>query len=470
MTAVALGVGVDPRRRRPPLRRRSSPGATRSPTRCTSATRRPSSWRARRAAMAKVARAEPRRVVPSGRGTARAAVGDPHHPRAQPARPGRGGHRRRRSSTSPSGTPRSRSGRAWTGRPVFLAHDVSYFVHLNALKPGDAITYATACNTVDVSGQCASRSCPPGQRWPTRPRPESGARHVLAAQRVVLHAGPPADPRQRGRGGDQGRAPRTRVPGFIDTVQSTDYTTSAPPALQAQGLTLEQNEAPMGTMNLVNASVAFAQSPGPALARGRRPRDLLRRPPRGGPAQRQFLVARHRPRRGHAAPSSTGRRSPTTTPPSTSRSTRPAGSRRRSSCTTTVTLTGGAEPGQHADDGRSPCSRQRGDHRELGLQLIQGPDPSCAALGKVGAPQGWHRGAVSRVRTREGAVDGGGRFSELRPDVRRDAPRRVRLWWPRSCGFRQRRARSGAAGRPPAGHVPVRTDPLRLPPERDARP
>ena len=50
---------------------------------------------------------------------------------------------------------------------------------------------------------------------------------------------------------------------FVKTVQATDYTTSAPPPLQAQGLTLEQNEAPMGTMNLVNASVAFAQSPGP---------------------------------------------------------------------------------------------------------------------------------------------------------------------------------------------------------------
>jgi sortase A len=50
---------------------------------------------------------------------------------------------------------------------------------------------------------------------------------------------------------------------FIDTVQSTNYTTSAPQALQAQGLSLQDNYAPMGTMNLVNASVAFAQSPGP---------------------------------------------------------------------------------------------------------------------------------------------------------------------------------------------------------------
>src|SRR5580704_3097121 len=42
-----------------------------------------------------------------------------------------------------------------SGAAVFLAHDVSYFVHLNLLKPGDVITYATACNTVtfEVSGQ-----------------------------------------------------------------------------------------------------------------------------------------------------------------------------------------------------------------------------------------------------------------------------------------------------------------------------
>ena len=50
---------------------------------------------------------------------------------------------------------------------------------------------------------------------------------------------------------------------FFKTVTSTDYTTSAPRALQAQGITLQQNEAPMGTMHLVNASVAFSQSPGP---------------------------------------------------------------------------------------------------------------------------------------------------------------------------------------------------------------
>ena len=58
---------------------------------------------------------------------------------------------------------------------------------------------------------------------------------------------------------------------FIKTVTSTDYTTSAPRALQAQGLTLEQNEAPMGTMHLVNASVFLLAVAG-ALSRSRAPR------------------------------------------------------------------------------------------------------------------------------------------------------------------------------------------------------
>jgi hypothetical protein len=42
-----------------------------------------------------------------------------------------------------------------------------------------------------------------------------------------------------------------------------NYAVPAPMALVAQGLTLQQNEAPMGTMQLVNASIGFAQSPGP---------------------------------------------------------------------------------------------------------------------------------------------------------------------------------------------------------------
>ncbi len=41
------------------------------------------------------------------------------------------------------------------GSSVFLAHDVSYFVHLNSLKPGDLIYYQDQCSTVayQVTGQ-----------------------------------------------------------------------------------------------------------------------------------------------------------------------------------------------------------------------------------------------------------------------------------------------------------------------------
>jgi sortase A len=147
------------------------------------------------------------------------------------------------------------------GAAVFLAHDVSYFVHLNALKPGDVITYVTACNTVKFvvsaqqvvpAGSAVSTTTGPSlvldTCWPpnalffTPDRLLVRATEVGAATKgASLHLGSQ----------------------FIKTVAATDFQTSAPPALQAQGLTLEQNEAPMGTMNLVGASQAFAQSPAP---------------------------------------------------------------------------------------------------------------------------------------------------------------------------------------------------------------
>ncbi|MGO8825122.1 MAG: class D sortase [Acidimicrobiales bacterium] len=147
------------------------------------------------------------------------------------------------------------------GAAVFLAHDVSYFVHLNVLKPGDVITYQTACNTVKfaVTGQQVVAAGSPVSDttapsvvldtcWPPNALFFTPDRLLIRATEVGAVT--------RGANLDPGAE-------FIRTVKSTDYTTSAPPALQAQGLTLEQNEAPMGTMNLVNASVAFAQSPGP---------------------------------------------------------------------------------------------------------------------------------------------------------------------------------------------------------------
>ena len=147
------------------------------------------------------------------------------------------------------------------GSAVFLAHDVSYFVHLNALKPGDVITYATACNTVkfEVAGQqvvpagsSVANSAGPSLVLDTCWPPNA---LFFTPDRLLIHADE-VGAATKGADLDPGAQ-------FIKTIQATDYRTSAPAALQAQGLTLEQNEAPMGTMNLVDASRAFAQSPGP---------------------------------------------------------------------------------------------------------------------------------------------------------------------------------------------------------------
>ncbi len=147
------------------------------------------------------------------------------------------------------------------GAAVFLAHDVSYFVHLNLLKPGDVITYQTACNTVQFqvttqqivqAGSAVSNTTGPSLVLDTCWPPNA---LFFTPQRLLVQA---TEIGAATKGGNLNPGAQ-----FIETVASTDYTTSAPPALQEQGLTLQQNEAPMGTMNLVNASVAFAQSPAP---------------------------------------------------------------------------------------------------------------------------------------------------------------------------------------------------------------
>jgi len=147
------------------------------------------------------------------------------------------------------------------GTSVFLAHDVSYFVHLNALKPGDVITYSTACNTwkYQVSDQqvVAAGSSVPNTTSATMVLDTCWPPNALffTSQRLLIHA---AEVGTATKGGSLDPSKE-----FVNTVQSTNYTTSAPPQLQAQGLSLDQNYAPMGTMSLVNASVGFAQSPGP---------------------------------------------------------------------------------------------------------------------------------------------------------------------------------------------------------------
>ncbi len=147
------------------------------------------------------------------------------------------------------------------GAAVFLAHDVSYFVHLNDLKPGDVITYQTACNTVKfvVSGQqvvaagsAVSNTPDPSLVLDTCYPPNA---LFFTSKRLLIRA-TEVSAATKGTSLNPGQT-------LVKQGSSVNYTTSAPAALIAQGLTLEQNEAPMGTMQLVNASVDFAQSPGP---------------------------------------------------------------------------------------------------------------------------------------------------------------------------------------------------------------
>ena len=200
-------VGITLARGRPALRRRLRRAAMPSPTRSTSIMRRrcwsgasgPPSPRSRRRATARRAR-----WPGSARASSRASS---PFPRSTSSAPVEEGTDDQELNVAVGHDPQS----VWPGvdgAAVFLAHDVSYFVHLNQLKPGDVITYQTACNTVkfQVSG-AAGR--PRRLAGVEHHRAEPGARHVLAAQRALLHPGPPADPGHRGRRRHQGRQPRS---------------------------------------------------------------------------------------------------------------------------------------------------------------------------------------------------------------------------------------------------------------------
>ncbi len=147
------------------------------------------------------------------------------------------------------------------GAAVFLAHDVSYFVHLNELKPGDVITYQTACNTVKftVSQQqiVTAGSDVPNTTGPSLVLDTCYPPNALffTSQRLLVRA-TEVEAASRGTSLSPGRT-------LTGRASAVAYTVPAPPALVSQGLTLDQNEAPMGTMQLVNPSVGFAQSPGP---------------------------------------------------------------------------------------------------------------------------------------------------------------------------------------------------------------
>jgi len=144
------------------------------------------------------------------------------------------------------------------GSAVLLAHDVSYFAHIDQLNPGDEIGYQVGCTTdlFHVLGHvvvAAGAPIPqlPGDAlvldtcWPTNALWYTPNRYLVEAQEVSV---------------------QTSKTSSTGAAQSwpTGYTTSAPPALVSQGLTLESNEEPMGTLTLTGQpDSAWAQSPAP---------------------------------------------------------------------------------------------------------------------------------------------------------------------------------------------------------------
>ncbi|MHB8682514.1 MAG: sortase family protein, partial [Acidimicrobiales bacterium] len=149
----------------------------------------------------------------------------------------------------------------WPGTPgtsVFLAHDVSYFALIANLQPGDVINYEANCVThvFHVIGHVIVKAGAPIPQlsgnglvldtcWPTHALWYTPDRYLVESVEVSV------------------KSSRTAANNKLQTWP-TGYTTTAPAALVAQGLTLEQNEEPMGSLALTGTSDnAWAQSPAP---------------------------------------------------------------------------------------------------------------------------------------------------------------------------------------------------------------
>jgi sortase A len=177
-----------------------------------------------------------------------------------------------------------------TGSAVFLAHDVSYFVHINSLKPGDLIYYQDQCSTVafQVTGQNVVNAGDPVYNaatptmvldtcWPTNALFYTTQRLLVSAAEdptappIASHSKSSSTHSQttgtKGPGGGGGPSASGTTPTTTPKLPAADtvsYTVPAPPDLVAQGLTLTQNEAPMGTMTLTgDTSSTWEESPGP---------------------------------------------------------------------------------------------------------------------------------------------------------------------------------------------------------------
>jgi sortase A len=149
----------------------------------------------------------------------------------------------------------------WPGTPgtsILLAHDVSYFGHIDQLVPGDTVNYQVGCTThvFHVVGHVVVKAGSPVPQlsgnglvldtcWPTNALFYTPDRYLVEAQEVSVQTSKTA----------ANAAPQQ---------WATGYTTPAPPQLVAQGLTLATNTQPMGVLQLNGTpDGTWAQSPAP---------------------------------------------------------------------------------------------------------------------------------------------------------------------------------------------------------------
>jgi sortase A len=144
------------------------------------------------------------------------------------------------------------TGSAWpgvAGTAVFAAHDVTWFARIGRLKPGDAIRYVTPCHTysylvtahhvVHTGYQIYNTPIPSmilDTCYPLNAFYPTSARYLVYA---TLASSSPAPRAGRGKTG----------PSQLSLL--------VPPALAAQGLSLDQNRVPLGI-------IRYTGSPSPA--------------------------------------------------------------------------------------------------------------------------------------------------------------------------------------------------------------
>jgi sortase A len=154
------------------------------------------------------------------------------------------------------------------GTTVLAAHDVSYFARIGTLRPGDLVVYVSACRTTTYrvtghrivpSGSPVADTATPtlvlDTCWPNNALWWTPDRELVTAVEISSHPNASAEPLAgRGAAGDRSSSNAGNAPIGVP----------APPALVAQGLTLDTNPTLLGTMQVTgHPSSAFVQSPEP---------------------------------------------------------------------------------------------------------------------------------------------------------------------------------------------------------------